>query len=533
MDGIPIENEYLPFAALAAGGRYFNKMTERGNMRPAGFDIGTTTVCGILIDLESGRTVKTQTRKNDSWIKGEPYERLQDPARIWQLVQAIYQDFLAEGEIAAIGLTGQMHGMVYVDTDGNAVSPLYTWEDERGNRPVTDADKAKGTDSGRNTVDQAPEAAMSRDIAAAEAKTEKFNSQTYAQQLSALTGYPMATGFGLTTHYYNLKNNLIPEQAATFCTIHDYIAMKLTGRKKPLMTASDVASFGCFDVESMHFDAAALKRAGIDASVLPECTEDFALVGTTVDEIPVAAAVGDNQASVIGALRSMEKSLLINIGTSSQVSMCLSLPEAKMRKELQRKLQLAGIELRPVCGDLFLMVGAGLCGGRAYALLEQFFARTVELMTGKAPENQLYEQMNALLKNRGLEDGDLKINTRFCGTRMNPERRGGISGLGEENFTPEEFTFGVLHGMAEELDTFYQEMRKDGAGAPEYLIGSGNAIRSNPYLQKIFEKLFGMELQIPCHREEAAYGAAMAAMTAAGCVDSLEQAQRLIAYEQR
>ena len=110
-------------------------------------------------------------------------------------------------------------------------------------------------------------------------------------------------------------------------------------------------------------------------------------------------------------------------------------------------------------------------------------------------------------------------------------RRGGISGLGETNFKPEEFTFGVLRGMAEELDTFYQEMRRDGAGAPEYLIGSGNAIRSNPYLQRIFEKLFGMELQIPCHREEAASGAAMAAMTAAGCVDSLEKAQSLIAYE--
>ena len=101
-------------------------------MRAAGFDIGTTTVCGVLIDLESGRTVKTQTRKNDSWIKGESYERLQDPARIWQLVQAIYQDFLAEDEIAAIGLTGQMHGLVYVDAEGSAVSPLYTWEDERG-----------------------------------------------------------------------------------------------------------------------------------------------------------------------------------------------------------------------------------------------------------------------------------------------------------------------------------------------------------------------------------------------------------------
>lgn len=90
-------------------------------MRAAGFDIGTTTVCGVLIDLESGRTVKTQTRKNDSWIKGESYERLQDSARIWQLVQAIYQDFLAEDEIAAIGLTGQMHGLVYVDAEGSEI----------------------------------------------------------------------------------------------------------------------------------------------------------------------------------------------------------------------------------------------------------------------------------------------------------------------------------------------------------------------------------------------------------------------------
>lgn len=471
-------------------------------MRAAGFDIGTTTVCGVLVDLESGKTVKTQTKKNDSWVKGESCERLQNPERIWQLVQEIYQDFLAEDEITVLGLTGQMHGIVYLDAEGNAVSPLYTWEDERGNCPLREAEKA-----------------------------DSFRPKTYAQELSELTGYPMATGFGLTTHYYNLKNNLVPEQAATFCTIHDYVGMKLTGQKKPLITAGDAASLGCFDVETMGFDAAALERAGIDAAMLPACTADFVLLGDTAEKISVAAAIGDNQASVIGSLRSMEKSLLINIGTSSQVSMCVSLPRCEMRKELQKKLQAAGIELRPVCGDLFLLVGAGLCGGRAYALLERFFARTVELMTGKAPEQPLYEQMNGLLAGRGLTDGTLQIDTRFCGTRMEPERRGGISGLGEDNFTPEEFTFGVLCGMTEELDTFYQEMRRDGAQAPEYLIGSGNAVRSNRYLQKLFEKQFGMKLQIPCHREEAAYGAAIAAMRAKGCVKSLEEAQKMLVYE--
>ena len=491
-------------------------------MRAAGFDIGTTTVCGVLLDLENGRTIKTRTRKNDSWIEGESYERLQDPARILGLVREIYSDFLEEGELSVIGLTGQMHGMVYVDEEGNAVSSLYTWEDERGNCPIPKTSAASETDTSRHMC------SSTTDVGA----VGRFESpETYAQELSFLTGYQMATGFGLTTHYYNLKNNLVPPSAVTFCTIHDYVAMKLTGQKRPLMTASDAASFGCFDLETMCFDAEALKGAGIDASLLPACTAGLALVGCTKEQVPVACAIGDNQASVIGSVSNMEKSLLINIGTSSQISMCLSLPETKKRRELQDALQKAGIELRPVCGDLFLMVGAGLCGGRAYALLEHFFARTVELMTGKIPEKQLYEQMNALLERRGLKDGSLKIDTRFCGTRQKPEKRGSISGLGEENFTPEEFVFGILRGMAEELDTFYQEMRADGAEAPQYLIGSGNAVRSNLYLRRIFERIFAMDLQIPQHKEEAAFGSALFAITAAGCADSLESAQKMIAYE--
>ena len=43
---------------------------------------------------------------------------------------------------------------MYVDAEGSAVSPLYTWEDERGNRFVTDTDKENGTDFGRKAVDQ-------------------------------------------------------------------------------------------------------------------------------------------------------------------------------------------------------------------------------------------------------------------------------------------------------------------------------------------------------------------------------------------
>ena len=46
-------------------------------------------------------------------------------------------DFITE-DIAVIGITGQMHGIVYTDCNGMAISPLYTWQDGRGNLPYGD-----------------------------------------------------------------------------------------------------------------------------------------------------------------------------------------------------------------------------------------------------------------------------------------------------------------------------------------------------------------------------------------------------------
>ena len=52
----------------------------------------------------------------------------------------------------------------------------------------------------------------------------------------------------------------------------------------------------------------------------------------------------------------------------------------------------------------------------------------------------------------------------------------------------------------------------------------------NKYLQAVFEAEFGMKMQIPVHNEEAAYGAALYAMTASGICPSLADAQKRISY---
>ena len=103
-------------------------------MKAVGIDIGTTTICGIVIDTESGEVLDVKTLSNDAVMQGEAFERLQDPEKILRLVQRMYYEFLGRyRDICSIGLTGQMHGIVFIDENGLAVSPLYTWQDESGN----------------------------------------------------------------------------------------------------------------------------------------------------------------------------------------------------------------------------------------------------------------------------------------------------------------------------------------------------------------------------------------------------------------
>ncbi|MDE5881138.1 MAG: hypothetical protein K2H60_05365, partial [Muribaculaceae bacterium] len=102
-----------------------------------GIDIGTTSVCGVLYDAVTSHT-ESVTINNDSILSSKELdERLQNPERIYEIVESILLRFINSGkEIGAIGVTGQMHGMLYIDENGKAVSPLVTWQDGRGNRKI-------------------------------------------------------------------------------------------------------------------------------------------------------------------------------------------------------------------------------------------------------------------------------------------------------------------------------------------------------------------------------------------------------------
>lgn len=426
-------------------------------MKVLGLDIGTTTVSAVVV--EEGQVLASLTRPNGSFLPDrEPWEKVQDPVyiRITALA-AVEELFDKYPEIGRIGVTGQMHGIVYLDAKGEPVSPLYTWQDGRGEEPM---------ESG----------------------------ETYVSYLTRVTGYPVATGYGLVTHFYNLKNRLVPENAVVFCTTHDYITMVLTGKSTPVTDASDAASFGFFDVKQGVFDLTALKTIGIDPAMLPRLAPE-PKIGTYAGKAAVYVAIGDNQASFLGSTEGNLHCMLANVGTGSQFSVYS-----------EKYLWCDGLETRPFPGGGYLLVGASLCGGRAYALLENFFRMTGHMLGVEV--SSAYDAMASLLGSSGKPSNIPPVIPLFQGTRQNPTLRGSIEGLSTENFTPLHLIWGMMEGMAGELHQMYLLYLLSG-GAPVALIGSGNGLRKNKYLQNCFSEIFGQELTMSACNEEAATGAAV------------------------
>ncbi len=446
------------------------------NMNILGIDIGTTTVTCLILDTDKKQVIKSCTLKNDSFIEGKSFEKLQDPETIINTVKTGIKEVCVDATPDAIGITGQMHGILYLDGSNKPCSPLMIWQDERGNEIFE-------------------------------------NGETYAQYLTRVTGIKAASGFGLTTHFYNLKNGLVPQSAVMLSTIHDYLASVLTNQK-PITHSSDAGSLGFFDLKNLCFDKKALKIAGIDPQFLPEVFSQTVIAGKTNCDflpigIPVAVAIGDNQASFLGSVAEPETSVLVNVGTGSQVSFVtksVTCPE--------------GGEIRHLDGDEYIFVGASLCGGRAYAILKNFYTLCAEFLGGSSDD--LYKKMDSLAENSINSNDKLIVNCEFCGTRENPLKRGFIDNIGDNNFTPENLTYGVLKGVSTELKDMYTSACNLLESTPQKLVCSGNGLRKSPLWRKIFERDFSLPAELPLHSEEAAVGACVFACCASGIYNDIK-----------
>jgi len=466
-------------------------MPQRGGdkMKALGLDIGTTSISATVVDSQTGEVIEYRNVPNGAGIVSKSiWEKLQDPDLIFQKAKTIIDELIEKyPEILCVGLTGQMHGILYIDQNNEAISPLYTWQDGRG-------------------------------------ELLREGKISYSKYASEETGYKMYTGYGIVTHFYNIENGLFPVEAKYISTISDYVALKLTKAKTPIMHISNAAAIGAYDIRNEKIDENALRKLKIEPSIIPEIISGWVKMGMYLGR-SVFCAIGDNQSSFLGSVQNPEKNILVNIGTGSQVSVYTN--ELVSSFSIESVLS-DSIELRPFLKKDYLLVGAALCGGYAYSLLEKFFDRVLKAM-GFDCTSSLMPYMDKAAE-KAYKEGynHIKVSTKFSGTRGNPAIRGSIQNIGTDNFTPEELCLGTLRGIAEELWENYEAILPMIKDERTVLIGSGNSIKKSSLMSALLSDVFKLPVLLPKHNEEAAYGAALFALIGEGVFKDIIEAQSII-----
>ena len=445
------------------------------NKLTLGIDIGTTKIAVALIDAETRAAVVTESLAHTSDVQGLPNGHSEQAVARIMATLDICMGMLPEDmrkRVVAMGVTGQMHGIVLWSTLTGETSNLITWQDQR-------------CLEGR-----------------------------FIDYVRDITGDATAqSGYGLSTLAWMLKN--APSYVAGFdkCgTIHDYLVYLLTGGKETFTDPSDAASWGMFDLRSRDWDLDKVRRAGINAELLPKVSPAGSVVGALTTEVAnrwglpsgvyVGNAIGDNQASLYGSLTDPEHQMAITVGTGAQLSVVVpSLPADLPDKR-------GKYEFRPYVGDSYLAVAASLTGGRTLAALARAIKDFLTQMgIGNSPS---LEDIQTAMHEQGMRGiaTQLRANPSFSGERYDPSLRGSFSNLSFENFTIGDMTAALCKGLVVGL---FNSLPKEYLASRREIVGSGNAIRRSALMQQTIREVFNCTLSLKEGSETTACGAALLA----------------------
>ena len=255
-----------------------------------GLDVGTTGVKGIAVAPDG--TVAAVAEHGYPLSTPQAGWSEQDPEDWWRATEVVLGTLGAEpsgARIAGIGLTGQMHGLVALDTSDSVIRPAILWNDQRTGAECAEIEERIGLD-----------------------------------RLISLTGNRALTGFTapkllwLRRHEPDSYNRI-----ARIMLPKDYVRLRLTGE-----WATDVADASgtlLLDVADRVWSADVLDALELPAAWMPPLLESPEVSGVTLASdkvsqgIPVAAGAGDCAAAAVGVGIDRPGPLSIVLGTSGVV----------------------------------------------------------------------------------------------------------------------------------------------------------------------------------------------------------------------
>jgi len=245
-----------------------------------GLDIGTSAVKAVLVD-EAGKAVDSASAQLTAQSPKVGWSE-QAPDTWWSAVQSTCADLGASSEltrVAAIGLSGQMHGAVCLDEQLTPIRPAILWND------------------GRSTIGEV-------------AGAIPMPGFTAPKLLWLAQNEP--------EHHARIKHILLPK---------DYIRLRLTGALATDM--ADAAGTHWFDQKNRTWSQALCDISATKHEWLPDCIEGSVISGHVTKEaaatlglsvgIPVAGGGGDAAAGAVGIGAVEDGDAFISLGTSGQL----------------------------------------------------------------------------------------------------------------------------------------------------------------------------------------------------------------------
>lgn len=261
-----------------------------------GIDPGTSGVKCLVMD-EKGKVVQSVTREYPLYTP-KPAWSEQDPADWWNGTKSALQEMLKDidkSKIAAVGFSGQMHGLVPLDENNRVIRRAFLWNDQR-----TEAE--------------------CEEIIAAAGGIDGLVSYTNNTMLTGYTGGKILwLRKNEPENYKKMKKFVMPK---------DYVRLQLTG--EIATDASEASGTGLYDVKNRKWATGLIEKLGFSMDLFPKVYESDEITGYITKEaeaatglpagIPVYGGGGDAviQNAGMGIVR--EGTLGVVMGTSGVVA---------------------------------------------------------------------------------------------------------------------------------------------------------------------------------------------------------------------
>lgn len=451
-----------------------------------GIDVGTTAVKAMLVGSD-GKVLGESEVEHPVSVPRAGWSE-QHPDMWWRSTALAVRKTLHntgggdwQGEIAAIGISGQMHSSVFLDSDGEVIRPALLWNDVRTSAQCRHILESVGLKLLRSTVGNLP--------------LEGF---TAPKLIWLRENEP--------ENYDRLHTLLLPK---------DYIRYRMSGEFAT--EPSDAAGTLLYDVRRRIWSEPVLRALHLDADILPKVVESSDISGVVTAEAaaelgvnpgtPIVGGGADNAAGAVGCGATDGSVMQVSIGTSGAVVTPTSEPHVAPEMNLHTFCHAAP--------DLWYLMGVVLSAGSALRWLRDSVA------TG-----QSYDVLTAKAENVPVGSDGLIFLPYLTGERTphnDANARGVFFGL---NFAHDlgHLTRAVVEGVCLAMRDSLELMKEQSVSPSEVRLIGGGA-RSRMWLQTL-SNVFGLPISTVQPSGGAAYGAALLAAVGCGMFDTVDDAVR-------